>query len=57
MASMRAGLSVLALVMVMFALGCESQKAGTKHDTPSQAGSPAQQCTMEHDKGPDKKIK
>ena len=63
MASMRVGLSVLGLCMATFAFGCASQMSGTKHDTPSQAGSPGQQGTMdgrssmEHDKGGDRMIK
>ena len=63
MALMRLGWSMLGLFMVTFAFGCASQRGGTKHDTPSQAGSPGQQGTMdgrspmEQDKGGDRIIK
>jgi hypothetical protein len=63
MASTRLGVIVLGLVIVPFAFGCQSQGGSTRHDAPSQAGSPGQQGTMdghspmEHDKGGDRMIK
>jgi len=62
MALIRLGWLMLELFVVTF-VGCASQRGGTNFDTPSQAGSPGQQGTMdghspmEHDKGGDRMIK
>ena len=62
MASMRLGWLMLELFVVTF-VSCASQRGRTNFDTPSQAGSPGQQGTMdghspmERDKGSDRMIK
>jgi hypothetical protein len=61
----RIGLSVAALFVVAFIMGCESQPntRSSSQPPPSQAGSPGQQGSMsgqspmEHDKGPERMIK
>ena len=62
MASMRLGWLMLGLFVVTFARLCITE-GRDNFDTPSQAGSPGQQGTMdghspmEHDKGGDRMIK